>query len=131
MSETALDHGFDLTSFQPVDYKPTLYNVKAVFEGNDPQNVTSYLYTPNGTKYAVCTTLQYFPYKPASNTTILTIEPQSTQVMQQTKTPEELQAEAESSGQLKTKPKFSWWYPWYRMHLVLEVNLPRGHLCMD
>jgi hypothetical protein len=99
LSETALDHGFDLTSFQPVDYKPTLYNVKAVFEGNDPQNVTSCLCTPNGTKYAVCTTLQYFSYKPSgNNATWLTVEPQATQVMTQTKTPEQLRQEAEQQA---------------------------------
>jgi hypothetical protein len=51
--------------------------------------------------------------------------------MTTTKTPEQLQAEAESSGWLRIEPEFSWWYPWYRLHLVLDVNLPQGHLSMD
>lgn len=98
LAGTATTYGifgrFNMTlKMPPVDNKPTLYDVRAVFEGDNPRNVTSYLYTPNGTQYAVCTTLQYFGYKPASNCTWLTVEPQSIQVMQQRKTPEQLQEE--------------------------------------
>jgi hypothetical protein len=78
------------------------HHIQAVFEGDEPCNATAYATTPDGTEYAVCTTLQYFGYKPASNTAILTVEPQSTQVMTQTKTPEQLQQEAEDSGWLST-----------------------------
>jgi hypothetical protein len=41
--------------------------VDAVFYGDDALNLTLYDLTPNGTKYALCTTLQYSDYKPASN----------------------------------------------------------------
>jgi len=64
----------------PVDDKPILYNIQAVFEGDEPQNVTSYLYTPNGTRYAVCTTIHY-GYEPAVNYAAVTVEPASTQVV--------------------------------------------------
>jgi hypothetical protein len=77
-------------------------HVEAVFYGDNALNLTEMANLPNGTEYAVCTTLQYFGYKPASNTAILTVEPQSTQVMTQTKTPEQLQQEAEDSGWLST-----------------------------
>jgi hypothetical protein len=104
-----------------VDNKPTVYNVQAVFEGDNPQNASAYAYTPNGTRYAICTTVQY-GYKPASNATWLTVTPQSTQVMQATKTPEQMQQEAEQSGWLTVWHEFSWSYPWYRMHVRVNVN---------
>lgn len=73
--------------------------------------------------HAVYTTLQYFDYKPASNGTWLTVKPQSTQVMQQTKTPEQMQQEAEDEGWLKPpRPWFSWWYPWFRLYYTLVYN---------
>jgi hypothetical protein len=70
------------------------YSCTEVFESGEPCNATAYACTPNGTQYAVCTTLQYFGYKPASNATWLTVEPQSTQILQTTKTPEQMQQEA-------------------------------------
>jgi hypothetical protein len=79
----------------------------------------------------VCTTLQYFGFKPASNSTWLTVEPQSTEVMTSTKTPEQMQAEAESSGWLRVEPEFSWWYPWFRLHLKLNADLPQGNPDID
>lgn len=46
---------FSLTFNLPsVNNKPTVYNVQAVFEGDNPQNATTYAYTPNGTRYAGC-----------------------------------------------------------------------------
>jgi hypothetical protein len=40
--------------------------------------------------------------------------------MQQTKTPEQMQQEAENNGWLKPpEPRFSWWYPWFRLHFVM------------
>jgi uncharacterized membrane protein YqaE (UPF0057 family) len=112
------DGSFSLTlSLQPANDKPTAYNIQAVFDGDEPCSATAYGYTPNGTEYAVCTTVQY-GFKPASNATWLTVEPQATQMLRATKTPGEMQAEAESSGWLSTWHEFSWWYPWYRMHFV-------------
>ena len=78
-------------NLQPVDNKATNYQIETVFYADDALNLTLTDTTPNGTAYAVCTTLQYFDFKPASNCAWLTIEPQSTQVMQQTKTQEEMQ----------------------------------------
>jgi len=55
---------------------------------------------PDNSQYPLCTTLYYYGYKPSANTTILTVDPKSTQLMTTTKTPEQLQAEAEQSGWL-------------------------------
>jgi hypothetical protein len=116
------DGSFSLTlSLQPANDKPTAYNIQAVFEGDEPCSATAYALTPNGTEYAVCTTVQY-GFKPTSNSTWLTVEPQSTQVMTPTKTSEELQQEADSSGWLNTWHEFTWWYPWYRLHIKINVN---------
>jgi hypothetical protein len=116
------DGSFSLTlSLQPANDKPTAYNIQAVFEGDEPCSATAYALTPNGTEYAVCTTIQY-GFKPTSNSTWLTVEPQSTQVMTPTKTSEELQQEADSSGWLNTWHEFTWWYPWYRLHIKINVN---------
>ena len=97
-----------LLNLQPVDNKPTSYQIEAVFNGDNALNLTGLATLPNGTQYAVCTTLQYFGYKPAGNCTWLTVEPQSTQVMQQTKTPEQMQKEAQQSGWLSIWHEFSW-----------------------
>lgn len=72
---------------------------------------------PNGTRYAVCTTIQ-FGYKPSANSTILTVEPQATHAETPTKTPEQMQKEAEQNGTLRIWHEFSWWFPWYRIHFV-------------
>ncbi|NWG11759.1 hypothetical protein HXY33_08470 [Candidatus Bathyarchaeota archaeon] len=62
---------FTLTLNPPsIDNKPTIYNIQAVFEGDNPQNASAYAYTPNGTRYAICTTVQY-GFKPATNITTL------------------------------------------------------------
>jgi hypothetical protein len=120
---TAEDGGYSTTlNLQPVDNEPTSYQVEAFYYGDDALNLTRLATLPDSTEYAVCTTLQYFGYKPASNTAILTVEPQSTQVMTQTKTPEELQQEAEDSGWLTTWHEWSWWYPWYRLHIKININ---------
>jgi len=82
--------------------------VEAILNGDNALNLTELATLPDGTAYAVCTTLQYdytleySSYKPASNAAWLTVEPQSTQVMRTTKTQEQLQQEAEDSGWLTT-----------------------------
>jgi hypothetical protein len=99
LSTAEPDGSFSLTlNLQPADDKPTTYNVQAVFEGDEPYSATAYDFTPNDTEYALCTTLQYFGFKPVCNTTWLTVEPQATQVMTQTKTPEQLRQEAEQQA---------------------------------
>jgi hypothetical protein len=47
------------------------------------------------------------------------------------KTPEQMQQEAEQSGWLRVEPEFSWWFPWFRLHYKLDVNLPQGNPKMD
>jgi len=112
-----LDGSFDLTlNLPPANNKPTVYRILATFEGDSPSNATAYAYTLNGTRYAVCTTIQY-GLKPAGSSVTLTVEPQSTQVTT-TKTPEQMQQEAQQNGWLTIWHEFSWWYPWYRIHFV-------------
>jgi hypothetical protein len=113
---TTMDYygNFSLTLNLPsANNNPTEYNIQAAFEGDSPCNTTAYSTTPNGTQYAVCTTIQY-GYKPSSNATVLIVKPQSTDyIVTMAKTPEQMQKEAEGGGQLETKPKFSWWFPWF------------------
>jgi len=113
----------------PINNKATEYQVQVTFEGYGNSSATAYS-NVNGTDYAVCTTIQY-GYKPSSNSTMLTVEPQATQVMQPTKTPEQMQKEAEQSGWFRVEPEFSWWYPWFRLHFKLNVNLPQGNPAID
>ena len=105
----------------PVNNKPTTYQITALFEGDTPSNATAYATAPDGTRYPACTTIEY-GYKPASNTTIVTVEPQSSEAVIPTKTPEEFQAEAKQKGWLKVWHQFTWWYPWYRLHFKFTMN---------
>ena len=38
-----------------------------------------------------------------------------------------MQADAEDSGWLSIWHEFTWWYPWYRLHIQMNVN-PRIHI---
>jgi hypothetical protein len=91
---------------KPIDNQPTTYRIVANFEGYDQNTATAYGTTPNGTRYAVCSTIHY-GFKPSSNSTMLTVEPHGTTTTTPTKTPEEMQQEAEQKGQLNTALKFS------------------------
>lgn len=104
----------------PINNEATGYQVQIMFEGDDCSSATAYTEV-NGTDYAVCTTIQY-GYKPSSNSTMLTVEPQATQIAATTKTPEEMQAEAEQGGWFSTWHEWSWWYPWYRLHVKISIN---------
>ena len=115
---------------EPRGYKPTTYMITATFEGDSSLNATAWTYTLDGQRFAACTTMQ-FGFKPSFNSTSLTVEPQATQETQPTKTPEQLQAEAEQSGWLTIWHEFSWWYPWYRCHLKIDCTLAQGRLYMD
>jgi len=118
----------------------TTYQVKATFEGTNPQTRSLEVTDPYGKEYAVCTTIQY-GYKPSSNSASLTVEPPKTDVtapagnepptqspegttvsIPPPKTPEQLQQEAEQSGALTVWHEFTWWYPWYRLHIKIHVN---------
>jgi hypothetical protein len=106
------------------------YTITASYDGGQPLSATAYANTLEGTSYAQCTTIQY-GHKPSSNSTVLTVTPQSAQATTPTKTPEEMQKEAEQSGWFKVDPEFSWWYPWFRLHYKLDVDLPQGNPKID
>jgi len=107
---------------QPNNNQATSYTVTASFAGDSGvKNVTAWSYTLNGTRYAACSTTQY-GYGPSTNSTSLTITALSTELATQTKTPEQMQKEAEQNGTLATWHEFSWSYPWYRMHFVGHQN---------
>jgi hypothetical protein len=115
---TGSDGSYSVTrDFPAVNNAPTTYTVTASFSGEDPLSASATATAPDGTSYAACTTAQ-FSLKPSSNSTVLTVTPQSTQALQATKSPEEMQKEAKDSGWLTVYNEFSWWYPWYRMHFV-------------
>jgi len=100
---------------------------------------------PYGRDYAICTTLQW-DFKSSQNTVTLTIEapktdatvsepasPEVTVTVTETsettavtvpppKTPEQMEQEAKDSGWLTVWHEFTWWYPWYRLHLKFHVN---------
>jgi hypothetical protein len=129
---------------QPVNNQSTTYMITASFEdtSQEPLNCTAWAKTLDGQDYPVCTTVQY-GYKPSTNYAIVTVEPQATlitadedmsvsqanetttqssaQVPPQ-KTSEEMQKEAEQSGWLSIWHEFTWWYPWYRLHVKIDIN---------
>ena len=98
-----------------------MYNVQATFEGTGAQQATLNAVTFDGTEYTVCTAT-CFQYKPSSNMTTVTIEPHATEVTVPVKSTEEMQQDATDSGWFSIYHEFSWWYPWYRMHVKMQVN---------
>lgn len=127
---TGSDGRFSLTvNLPPADNQPTTYQIFAMFEGDENKTAVAYATTPNGTQVPVCTTMQ-FGFKPSANTVSLTVEPQSTTTTQQTKTPEQMQQEAEQSGGLTIWAEFSWSYPWFRLHVRASVN-PVIHIAFN
>jgi hypothetical protein len=120
-NSTNVSGGFSFAlNLPPVNNKATNYQVQVTFEGDDCSSATAYSKV-NGMDYAVCTTIQY-GYKPSSNSSWLTVEPQATQLMTQTKTPEQMQQKAQNSGWLSVYNEWSWWPPWYRFHVKLAMN---------
>jgi hypothetical protein len=123
---------------QPIDGNATTYTITASFAGDQPANATAYDNTLGGTTYAECTTVQY-DYEPSNNSTVLTVTPQSTQATTPTGTPQQMQQEAKNSGWLSVYSQWSWWYPWYRLHIKINLDptidvgfnpiLPSGETC--
>jgi hypothetical protein len=68
---------------QPQNNQPTTYQIVASFEGDSPQNATAYATLPDGTQYAVCTTIQY-GFKASSNSSFVTAEPKQAKKDNQT-----------------------------------------------
>jgi len=68
--ETGSDGSYSFwITLQPVDNKPTSYQIELVYHGSNALNLRGLATTPDDTEYAVCTSLQYFGYKPACNAT--------------------------------------------------------------
>ena len=123
-SSTNLSGYFCLSlNLPPVNNNASTYTISASFEDNvtQPLSATAWAKTLDGQDYAACTTVQY-GYKPAYNTTTLTISAQSTEMMTTTMSPAEMQQEAEQSGALTIWHEWSWTYPWYRLHVKVHVN---------
>ena len=110
-------------NLQAVSNNATTYVVTASFEDNStaPINATAWATTLNGQQYPACTTIQH-GYEPAYNTTTLIVLPESTEVLAMTTSPEEMQKEAQNSGSLRVYSEWSWWYPWYRLHVAINMN---------
>lgn len=107
---------------QPVNGTLTIYQIQASFEGIDPKSANLTAKDPFGQEYAVCTTIQY-NLRPTVNSVVLRVTPQGTDADIPTKTPEEMQKEAEQSGYLRPpRPWFSIWFPWFRLHFVAVLN---------
>ena len=106
--------------FPPVEDQNTTYTITALFEGDQPVNATAWAKTMDGTRFAACTTTQ-FGYKPAANSTSIRVEPPVTEKTVPTKSPEEMQKEAENDGSFYVKNEFGWWYPFYRLHLCINI----------
>ncbi len=115
---------------QPVDEQATTYQITATFNGTNPQTLNATTKNPYGTEYPVCTTTQY-DLRPASNSITLIVGPQSTDAFAPTKTPEQMEQEAKDSEWFWGEPRFSWSYPWFRLHFVLSVDLPQGNPNID
>jgi len=84
--------------------------------------LVAHAYTPNGTQYVACTTIQ-FGYKPLCKSTTITVEPQATQETTPTKTPEQIQQEAKQHGLRVWGPdSFSWWIPFFKFHSQVAID---------
>ena len=76
--------------FPAVNNASTTYTVSVSFNGADAVSASATSITLGGSNYAMCTTIQY-GNQPCGNSTMLTVDPQSTIAMISTKTPEEKQ----------------------------------------
>lgn len=111
-----------LSSYPEVaDDEPSLPQIEILSMANNVLDLDSIVILPRGTSYAMCTTIQY-GNQPCSNSTMLTVDPQSTIATISTKTAEEMQQEAKDSGGLSIYNEFSWSYPWYKVHVKIQVN---------
>ncbi|MFX0202846.1 MAG: hypothetical protein ACFFCW_42620 [Candidatus Hodarchaeota archaeon] len=58
----------------------------------------------------------------AAKPVTVTVQPQATTTTQPTKTPEEIEQEAKKEQWLQVWPEFSWWYPWFKLHVKISIN---------
>lgn len=136
-----VDKVFLFGDLQLCNNETMLYVITAAFDVSS-LSATAWAYALNGTPYVACSTVQY-GFKPSTNYAIVTVEPQATQITADSdmsvsqanetttqssaqippqKTPEEIQKEAEQSGALSVWHEFSWWCPWYRLHIDAHIN---------
>lgn len=114
-----------------VDNNATFYQITASFNGTNLQTLNSTTFhDPYGRSYLPCTTVQY-DLLPASNATMLTVYPQSTDGSTVTETTDQLQHQAQGTGFFNVKAGFSFGYPWFTLHYLLNVNLPQGNPSLD
>ena len=99
-------------ALQPGDTTANTYEVMAMFNRTNPRSFSINASDPYGDQYAVCTTNQY-DLRPSTNSSTLSVLLQTTDATTAAKTMEQMQQEAESSGQLNTKPVLGWGYPWF------------------
>ncbi|MEM2995421.1 MAG: hypothetical protein QXI91_05350 [Candidatus Bathyarchaeia archaeon] len=96
----------------------------AIFIGGNTLNLIFHDTAPEGKRYALCITLQYFGFKPSTATATLTVEPQSTQLLITDKTPEQLEQQARQNGWLEVWGPDSWsiFPPFFKFHAKARLN---------
>jgi len=104
------------------DNIPIAYEVVASFEGDGTDTARATFTLPNGTAYDVCSTLQYHSLKPSTNSTSITVKPQTTEGATTLISQEQMQKNAEDNGWLQIWHEFTWSYPWYRFHVKINMN---------
>jgi hypothetical protein len=101
----------------------TIYNIAVSFAGDTPvRNAAVYLTSPDGTKCAISTTIQYTSYKPSANSTSILVWPQTTTGETSLESPDQMQADVKSSGWLNFYTKWTWSYPWYTLHAKITIE---------
>jgi hypothetical protein len=101
----------------------TAYNVVASFDGDGTSTATASLTLLNGTAYTVCTTLQYNSYKPSSNSTTITVTPQTTTGATTLMNQEQMQAAAGTKGLEVWGPdSFSILPPFFKLHARVLID---------
>jgi len=106
----------------------TAFNVVASFSGDSVSTATASMILLNGTSYPVCTTTQYYSgsaagYKPSTNSTSITVMPQTTTGATTLVNTASVQQTPEIEDHLSVWPEFSLSYPWFRMHVKVEANV--------
>jgi hypothetical protein len=98
--------------------------VVASFDGDaNPSIARAYHTLPNGTIYDVCTTIQYNNYKPCSNSTTITVTPQTTTGATTLMNQEQMQQDAGSKGLEVWGPdSFSILPPFLKFHAKVGID---------
>jgi len=98
------------------------YNVVASFSGDTASTATATMTTLNGTTYDVCTTTQYNSYEPSSNSTSITVTPQTTRGATTLMNPAQMQADAETKGlQVWGPDSWSIFPPFFKLHARVVI----------